>query len=346
MVKGAFSPKLKLMKISFFEIEDWEAEYLKSKLPGHELFFSPKRIDKNNLAEAGDFDAVSVFTGSKIDQPVIEALPNLKFIATRTTGFDHIDLVATAGKNIVVSNVPSYGENTVAEHAFALLLSISRKIFQSFDRIKETGSFNQEGLQGFDLKGKVIGVIGVGRIGEYAIRIAKGFGMEVIAYDAFPKAGLEAELGFKYVTFEELLKNSDVITLHVPLLPETTHMINKETLKLVKKDCVLINTARGAVVDTTALIEALHEGRLGGAGLDVLEEEVPTQDERQFLLYGRPEEHDLKKILENHVLIDMENVVITPHNAFNTKEALKRILDTTADNIEKFVAGAPQNLVK
>jgi D-lactate dehydrogenase len=157
---------------------------------------------------------------------------------------------------------------------------------------------------------------------------------------------LDSELGFKYVSFEELLRTSDVITLHVPLLPETTHMINKDTLAMVKKGCVLINTARGPIVDTTALIEALNNGSLAGAGLDVLEEEVPTQDERQFLLYGRPEEHDLKVILENHVLVDMDNVILTPHNAFNTKEALKRILDTTVENIEKFAAGTPQNLVK
>jgi D-lactate dehydrogenase len=334
------------MKIAFFETEDWEAEYLKSKLPGHELFFSLQRIDKNNLPEIKDFDILSVFTGSKVDKPVLESLSNLKLIATRTTGYDHIDLPATKEKNIAVSSVPSYGENTVAEHAFGLLLSVSRKIYQSFDRIRETGSFNQDGLQGFDLKGKTIGIVGTGHIGQYSIRIANGFGMNVIAYDAFPKSELEAELNFKYVPLEELLKTSDVITLHVPLLPETTHMINRDTLKLVKKGCVLINTARGAVVDTTALIEALNNGTLGGAGLDVLEEEVPTQDERQFLLYGRPEEHDLKIILENHVLIDMDNVVLTPHNAFNTKEALRRILNTTAENIEKFLAGTPQNIVK
>jgi D-lactate dehydrogenase len=334
------------MKIAFFETEDWEAEYLKSKLLGHELLFSSGRIDKDNLPEITDFDILSVFTGSKIDQSLLDNLPGLKFIATRTTGYDHIDLAAANNKGIVTSNVPSYGENTVAEHAFGLLLSVSRKIYQSFDRIRETGSFNQEGLQGFDLKGKTIGVVGTGRIGQYSIKIANGFGMNVIAYDAFPKSGLDAELNFKYVSFEELLKTSDVITLHVPLLPETTHMINQETLKLVKKGCILINTARGAVIDTTALIEALNNGNLGGAGLDVLEEEVPTQDERQFLLYGRPEEHDLKIILENHVLIDMDNVVLTPHNAFNTKEALQRILNTTAENISQFIAGTPQNLVK
>lgn len=334
------------MKIAFFEIEAWEAEYLKSKLPGHDLSFSSKRIDKDNLPEVRDFNILSVFTGSKIDQSLLDNLPSLKFIATRTTGYDHIDLAAANNKGIVASNVPSYGENTVAEHAFGLLLSISRKIYQSFDRIRETGSFNQEGLQGFDLKGKTIGVVGTGRIGQYSIRIANGFGMNVVAYDAFPKTGLDAELNFKYVSFEELLKTSDVITLHVPLLPETTHMINQETLRLVKKGCVLINTSRGAVVDTTALIEALNNGSLGGAGLDVLEEEVPTQDERQFLLYGRPEEHDLKIILENHVLIDMDNVVLTPHNAFNTREALQRILNTTVENISQFVAGTPQNIIK
>lgn len=333
------------MKIGFFEVEDWEAEYLKSHLINHELFFSREAITKDRLPANRDFDIISIFTGSIINREVLNALPNLKFIATRTTGYDHINLKAAALRNVLVSNVPSYGENTVAEFAFGLLLCLSRKIFLAYDRIRETGSFSLEGLEGFDLKGKTLGIIGTGRIGENMAKIANGFGMKIIAYDVAPKPELEKELGVKYVSLEELLKNSDVISLHVPYLESTHHLINKENIKLVKRGAILINTARGGVVETDALVWALNEGILAGAGLDVLEEELPTKDERQFLLYGRPDEHNLKIILQNHVLIDMDNVIITPHNAFNTKEALERILNSTIENIVGFIQGSPKNVV-
>jgi len=334
------------MKIAFFETEPWEAEYLKEKLPGHELSFTENRIDKDHMPEAKDMDILSVFTNCELDKAVTDSLPNLKFVTTRSTGYDHIDIPSLVARNIPISSVPSYGENTVAEHAFGLMLSISKKIFLSYDRIREEGSFELDGLQGFDLMGKTIGVVGTGKIGRHSIKIAKGFGMNVIAYDAFPNEAAAAELGFKYVPFDELLSSSDIITLHVPELPTTRHMINMSNISLIKKGAVLINTARGTVVETAALVKALNDGILGGAGLDVLEEEVPTKDEREFLTSGRTSGHDLLTVLQNHLLIDMPNVIITPHNAFNTKEALQRILDTTIDNIKKFEGGAPQNLVK
>lgn len=333
------------MKIGFFEVEDWEAEYLKSRLTNHELFFSQEAITKDRLPPDKNFDIISVFTGSAINQEVLDFLPNLKFIATRTTGYDHIDLETAKTKNILVSYVPSYGENTVAEFAFGLLLCLSRKIFLAYDQIRETGSFSLEGLRGFDIKDKTLGIVGTGRIGRNMIKIANGFGMKVIAYDAAPKPELEKELGFKYVSFEDLLKSSDIISLHVPYLKSTHHLINKENIELIKPGAILINTARGGVVETDALVWALNKGILAGAGLDVLEEEMPTKDERQFLLYGRPDEHNLKTILQNHVLIDMDNVIITPHNAFNTKEALERILNSTIENIIGFIEGLPKNVV-
>lgn len=334
------------MKIIFFEIEEWEAEYLKQSLPGHNLLFTKEKLDNDHLPDDGDVDAVSVFTKSKIDASVMAALPKLKLIATRTTGYDHIDIAEAGKRGITVSSVPSYGENTVAEFAMGLLLCISRKIFKSYDRIRETGSFSLDGLQGFDLKGKTIGVVGTGRIGRHLIKMAKGFDMNVIAYDAFPNEASSAELGFRYVSFEELLSSSDVISLHVPDLPSTRHMINMENINHIKRGAILINTARGTIVETSALVKALNDGILGGAGIDVLEEEVPIRDEREFLLSGRTDEHNLKTILENHLLIDMENVIITPHNAFNTKEALERILKTTSENIVNFVAGVASNIVK
>lgn len=334
------------MKIGFFEVKDKEIDFLKSRLDGHELVFFDQPLSKDNLPANKDLEVVSVFAGSVIGEEVINALPSLKFIATRTTGYDHVDLEQARARNILVSNVPSYGENTVAEFAFALLLALSRKIFAAYDRIRETGSFGLEGLQGFDLQGKTLGVVGTGKIGLNAIRIAKGFEMKVIAYDAFPKQELANTLGFEYVAFQDLLGRSDVISLHVPYLKTTHHLINKENIKLIKPGAILINTSRGGVVETDALVWALNQGILAGAGLDVLEEEAPTKDELQFLLYGRPDEHNLKTILQNHVLIDMENVIITPHNAFNTKEALGRILDITAENILGFVQGTPKNLTR
>ena len=334
------------MKIAFFETEKWEESFLKNKLAGHEIDFYEKQIDKHNIPEKKDYDVLSVFTDCDVSKEVIDAFPNLKLISTRSTGYNHIDLNATATRNIIVSNVPAYGENTVAEFAFGLILTLSRKIFKSYDRIKETGSFDLEGLQGFDLQGKTLGVVGTGRIGKHAIKIAKGFGMNVVATDAYPDEKFAAEMGVRYMPFEELLGQSDIITFHVPELPGTFHMLNMENIHLIKKGSLVINTARGSVIETAAIVKALHEEIVGGAGLDVLEEEGPTKDDREFLLKGLAKEHNLETILHNRLLVDMDNVVITPHNAFNTKEALFRILDTTVLNIDSFARGTPQNEVK
>lgn len=326
------------MRIAFFEIEDWEIDYLKNSFgAGHQLFFTKDKLNKDTLPQEKDFDVISVFVGSSVDKEVINSFPNLKLITTRSTGFDHVDSAAAKEKNIAVGFVPGYGDNTVAEFAFALILGLSRKIFEAYDRIKEKGLFNFEGLRGFDLRGKTIGVIGTGRIGCYTIKIAKGFGMNVIAYDAFPKGELCEKLGFKYASLDELLSQSDVISLHVPYLPSTHHLINLKNVSKIKKGALLVNTSRGAVVETEALVKGLNEGILGGVGLDVLEEEGALADEKALLLYGHPEEHDLKTILANHVLIDMPNVIITPHTAFNTQEALQRILDTDIENIKTFL---------
>lgn len=325
------------MKIAFFQIEDWEIEHIKEQLAGHELFFSKEKLSPESLPEQRDFDIVSVFVGSKIDHAVLATLPNLKLVTTRSTGFDHIDLPMAQSMNIATGYVPGYGDNTVAEFAFGLILALSRKIYESVDRLRETGVYSYVGLRGFDLQGKTLGVMGTGRIGQHVVRIAKGFGMNVIAYDAFPKPELATELAFEYVGLDDLLGRSDIITLHVPYLPSTHHLINLGNLGKIKKGALLINTARGAVVETDALVKGLSEGIFGGAGLDVLEEEGVLADEKTLVLYGHPEEHNLKTVLENHVLIDMPNVLVTPHNAFNTQEALQRILDTDICNIQEFV---------
>lgn len=333
------------MKIAFFETKPWEEEYLRQKLQGFDMSFSPGIISGKNLPSK-DADVLCVFVGSAITAGIISHFSNLKFIATRSTGFDHIDLKPCAEKNILASNVPTYGENTVAEFSFALLLALSRKIYPSVKRIKEQGAFNYEGLQGFDLQGKTIGVIGAGHIGVFVIKIASGFGMKILAFDPYPKPEFAEKFGFSYVSLDDLLRESDIITLHVPYLPATHHLINLENIKLLKKGSVLINTARGALVDTQALIWALKEGVLAGAGLDVLEEEGFVKEEAEMLLNGHPSEEQLKTVLANHELMQMENVLITPHNAFNTQEAMQRILDTTINNIQGFAEGKPINIIK
>jgi D-lactate dehydrogenase len=332
------------MRIAFFEVEEWEEEYLKGKLNGHQLKFSNEKLSLENAAQIKDFDAFSVFIYSKIDEQIIQAIPNLKLITTRSTGFDHIDLEVCKKRRITVCNVPSYGENTVAEHTFALILALSRNICKACIRRFEQ-DFSIEGLEGFDLKGKTIGVIGTGQIGLHVIRIAKGFGMNVVAYDVHQNKLLSEVLGFEYVTLENLLASSDVITLHVPYMKATHHLMNKDTFKLVKKGAILINTARGSIVDTEALIDALDKKILAGAGLDVFEGEEVIKEEKQ-LLYDPKNLEVLASLVKDHILLSKDNVVFTPHIAFYSKEALERILETTVENIAAFVSGKPQNVVQ
>jgi D-lactate dehydrogenase len=331
------------MRVAFFEMKNWEKNYFKKKLKGHMLKFFAEKLNLENANEIKDFDAVSVFVYSKVDAQIIAALPNLKLVATRSTGFDHIDLEACRKKKSIVSNVPSYGENTVAEHTFALILSLSRNICKVCTRSLRY-DFTIEGLKGFDLKDKTLGVIGAGRIGLHVIRIAKGFGMNVLAYDVNQNNLLSEVLGFEYVSLEELLSKSDVITLHVPYNKFTHHLINKDRVKLMKKGAILINTARGAVVDTEALIEALNKGILAGAGLDVLEGEELIKEEKQ-LLYDQKKLKVLSNLVKGHILLSKENVVFTPHIAFYSQEALERILEITVQNILVFSSGNPKNVV-
>lgn len=351
------------MNIAFFETEDWEEQYLKEKLKGHNLMFAPTDLQINAnlqiptdnppsppLSKGGkEYSGAEVlcnFIGFEVNKQTLKHFPKLKFVATRSTGFDHIDIKACQEKGILVSNVPTYGENTVAEFAFALILALSRKLYSAVKLVREEGLFNTAGLQGFDLKGKTIGVVGAGHIGVHVIRIARGFDMKVLAYDPHPNKALALRYGFSYASLDELLKQSDIVTLHVPYLPATHHLINAEKFKLFKKGSLLINTARGGLVETESLVEALQKGILAGAGLDVLEEEGFVKDEVHMLFAGHPKERELRTVLADHELMKMPNVLITPHNAFNSREALIRILDTTIENILAFTKGTPINLVK
>lgn len=333
------------MKITYFYNEEWEKDYITEHLPGQEItFLSGTTNDHKNLQDTGA-EIVSIFVNSPCGKAEMSMFPNLKHIATRSTGFDHIDCAEAKSRGITVSYVPGYGENTVAEFAMGLLLTVSRRLYECINRVQVEGLFSPEGLRGFDLKGKTLGVLGTGRIGSHVIRMAKGFEMTVVAFDPFPKETLAKELGFTYMTLDEVLTQADVVSVHFPYMPETYHILNKSNIMKMKKGSVLINTARGALVETEAIVQALRDGVLAGVGLDVLEEEGFIQDETKTLLEGHPNEAALKVMLENHYLIEHPRVVITPHNAFNTGEAVKRILDTTIENILAFGRGEKKNLV-
>ncbi len=317
------------MIISFFEINDIEKERLSQRLTGHSLRFFDDTIQSVDKKYYMDSDVISVFIHSKVDKESISNCPNLKLIATRSTGTDHIDLDFALAQNISVKNVALYGENTVAEHTFALMLSLSRKIHESYVSTAN-GKFSTAGLMGFDLKGKTIGIIGGGRIGLHVARMARSFGMHVRVYDINEDSFLAELINFRYVSFDELLKISDIISLHVPLNPHTFHMINKENIEKMKDGVLIINTARGGLINNTDLISGIESGKIYGAGLDVLEGEEFLFEEN---ISNSPIENAAKIIVESKLLVDKPNVVITPHNAFNSIEAVYRIIDTTVDNI-------------
>ncbi|MBU6231964.1 hydroxyacid dehydrogenase [Patescibacteria group bacterium] len=323
-----------------------EREYLAKRFKGIGLkidtTYDEHCIGPDNLPPKGDAAILGVFVDSKVNAAVMDRFPNLKLIVTLSTGFDHIDLAEAKRRGITVCTVPSYGENTVAEFAFGLILTLSRKLYAATYRVKDTGNFDTEGLRGFDLSGKTIGVIGTGKIGRHSIAMAKGFDMKVIAYDPYPNEKLAKDMGFSYVSLDELLKQSDIATIHVPYMKETHHLINSSALSKMKPTALLINTSRGAVVDTDALVDALKNEKLAGAGLDVLEDESDLKPGSA----APANTADKRLLLEDHELMKMPNVVVTPHNAFNTDEALRRILDTTVDNIKGWLDGKPVNTVK
>jgi D-lactate dehydrogenase len=332
-----------VLQAAFFEVQDWEKTILSTQLKNFEVKLYNEPLTSQNTAEAADAQVLSVFIYSKLDRALLNQLPKARLIATRSTGYDHIDLEAAKEHGIQVCNVPVYGETTVAEHTFALILSLSRGIHDAYERTRQ-GDFKCSGVQGFDLNGKTLGVLGTGRIGSKVIRIARGFNMTVLAYDRYPKDGLAESLGFNYVDWPELLKKSDIVTLHLPLTDETFHFLNQDTLALMKQGAVVVNTARGGLIDTQALTAALMQGHLRGAGLDVLEEETLIREEAQLLLDELPREQ-LATMLREQMLLRLKNVIITPHCAFNSKESLQRLVEATVENVEAYAVGKPQNIV-
>lgn len=330
------------MKCAFFELENWEKEYFQKEITNNELVFfdSPLSLETPDLST---FDVVIVFIHSQMNKELLDKMSNLKFITTMSTGFDHIDTGECKIREIVVSNVPTYGETIVAEHTFALLLAISRRLPESLERVKK-GNFMPSGLTGFELRGKTIGVIGVGSIGTNVIRIARGFGMNAIVYKRTPDYALEKELGCKFVELPVLYQQSDIISLHIPYTKETHHFVGEEQFSQMKNGVVLINTARGALIDSMALLKALESGKVKAAGLDVLEEE-PLLEEEKDLLSQEFDKEKLLMILEDHMLVNHPNVIVTPHNAFNSQEALHKIVETTHQNLTGFMSNAPLNVV-
>lgn len=335
-----------MARIVFYDVNETDRMQLEHSFDGtgHEVITvsGPLTLETTDTIA----EVISAFVTSKVTRDIIYKAEGLAHLACRSTGFDHVDIAAAQERGISVSNVPTYGSHTVAEYTFALLLHLSRKIADAVAAAQQ-GVTPRTELQGFDLFGKTIGVIGAGRIGQATADIANGFGMRVIAYDAFPKDEIAAEHSFEYVSMDQLLAEADVVSIHAPYTPENHHLLHKENLEKMRKGAYLINTARGELVDNRALIDVLESGHLGGAAMDVLEgENLINASEELFLM--RSENADptnLRHSLEISVLKKLPNVVITKHNAFNTHEAVGRINQATIENIKQYLDGSPRNLV-
>ncbi len=347
------------VSIYFLEVEPSDATYFKAALTGHEVHFVSKLGKVGPRAEV-----LSVFIHSPVDRAFLEAHPSLRLIAARSTAAENIDLDACRERGVAVANVPSYGEHTVAEHTFALILALSRRLREVTGESAADGKLSYSNTRAFELRGKTLGVVGAGRIGRHVIAVAQAFGMRVLAFDIHAPAAVAQHAGFDFAPLERLLAEAHVLTLHVPVGPDTRHLLNRETLARCRAGVLVINTARGALIDTDALIDALDSGQVGGAGLDVLEEENTVREEMTRVISDQiidrlhavttpGELHDreagrvreLQGLLRNKRLIARPNVLFTPHVAFNSIEAVERINSATAQNILRFLEGRPTNLV-
>lgn len=330
------------LKIAIFETKQFEKPFFTKALKGHEVYFSPLEVDeyihsvetaRREKIPLSKIEAASGFIYSNFDRSVLEYLPKLKLIATRSTGTDHIDKKECERRGIKVLSVPEYGTNTVAEHTWGLILSLTRKIFESIDQIKEAENFNRELLQGIDVFGKTLGLVGCGKIGKRVGEIAKVFSMHIIAYDPYMSKKDLASLGFLKGELEDVYKNADILSFHTPLTHETTHILSTSHLCLLKKGVYIVNTARGGLIETKALLKGLNDNTISGVGLDVLENEEDLFEEAEGWHGRKLEKANLEIVLLNHSLIRHPRVIITPHNAFNSTEALERIMKTTANNL-------------
>ncbi|MBR7618747.1 hydroxyacid dehydrogenase [Phenylobacterium sp. 20VBR1] len=333
------------MKIVVFEATEWERQACSSLAPHHVVECLAGPLAGDSADRYTNAEAITTFIRSDLSAAVLRRMPKLRLIATRSTGFDHIDLAYCRQAAITVCNVPDYGDHTVAEHVFALLLALSRHVVEAVGRTRR-GDFSQGGLRGFDLAGKTLGVVGAGRIGQRVIAIGKGFGMEAIAFDAHPDPIAAKQLGFRFASLDELLAAADVITLHLPGGEATRQLIGEAEFARMKPGAVLINTSRGGVMDSEALVRALSSGRLAGAGLDVVAEEGALGEEAEiFRTETAVPVERMRALLADHALLSQPNVIVTPHIAYDTEEAVARIIETTLGNIAAFETGSPQNVV-
>ena len=329
-----------MIKIAFFDTKEYDKELFNeyNKKYNYDITYMESKLNRETAPLAKGFDVVCIFVNDVVDKETIKILKEcgVKLIALRCAGFNNIDIKHIDGLKVV--RVPAYSPYAVAEHAVALLLSIDRKIYKAYQRTKKY-NFTLNGLLGFDIHGKTVGVIGTGKIGKVFCQIMKGFGTRILAYDVYPDEKASKEIGFEYVDLNILLTESDIISLHCPLTEETEKIINTETIEKMKDGVVIINTSRGRLVDTDALIDRLATGKIGGVGLDVYE------DEEEFFLNDMSNSYIRDKDLS--ILLSMPNVVITSHQAFFTSEALNKIASDTCENIKQiFETGKCENEVK
>jgi len=322
--------------LAVFDTKSYDRDYFTRALSGSEIEarFHDFRLDASSAATAAGCKAVCAFVNDTLDRPCLEALAShgVGIIALRCAGFNHVDLQAARDLELRVLRVPAYSPHAVAEHTVALLLTLNRKIHRAYNRVREQ-NFSLGGLVGFDLHGKTIGIIGTGKIGRITAQILRGFGCHVMAYDPHQSTEWADACGVRYESLDGIFKSSDVISLHLPLTPETHHLIDERAVDLMKPGAILLNTSRGKLVDSAALIRALKSGHLSGVALDVYEEEEGVFFED---LSEAPLQDDVLSRL-----LTFPNVLITAHQAFLTHEALSAISSVTVDSVRRHLAGLP-----
>lgn len=328
------------MKVAVFSSKPYDRQFLDAAnaaagaggRPPHELHYLESRLSVETASLARGASAVCVFVNDRLDAGVLGQLQahGIRFIALRCAGFNNVDLAAAARLGLPVARVPAYSPHAVAEHAVGLMLTLNRKIHRAFNRVRE-GNFALDGLLGFDMRGKTVGLVGTGRIGVTTAGILRGFGCRVLGCDPFESPDA-VRAGVEYVPLEQLLAEADIVSLHCPLTPETHYLINRASIRRMKEGVMLVNTSRGGLIDTAALIEAMKQGKVGSVALDVYEEEGDVFFE------------DLSdRVLQDDVLarlLTFPNVLITGHQAFFTREAMENIAATTISNLSAFEAGA------
>lgn len=336
-----------MTKIVFFDVADYEVDYLMRSCDGEFDFVLVEESlssISNILSEWRDAEVVSCFTTSRIGKDVLKKFPNLKLLALRSVGFNHVDIDYCKKHKITVVNTPNYGNMTVAEFAFGLMLDVSRKITLAYNDLKNA-IVDAKHTIGTELFGKTIGIVGLGAIGAEMARLSYGFGLKVLGYDIKEREILREKYAVSYVPFDELLRRSDFISIHAPLTKDNYHLFNMKSFEKMKPNAIIINTARGEIIDTQALYNAIVDGKIAGAGLDVLESEEILTDPDYLVDVGRMKVNALQKTVLNNSLLKLDNVIVTPHIAYDTKEAIDRILSLTMANIYAFENGVVQNKV-